>query len=129
MSWEKNGSVGTERVLRDDQSFELQVKSYFEHKGYRVKHTPWTRDEGYDLECWHPRERKVLVECKRYTDKRVTIDEIRAFYGVLTKEGADKGYFITTSSFTKGARSFVETLPPHRATLNLVDGAGGTTVV
>ena len=48
--------------------------------------------------------RKVLIQVKRYEEgNNVGRQTISQFHGDLDLQGADRGVFITTSSFTKGA--------------------------
>jgi restriction system protein len=51
---------------------------------------------------------RVYVQAKRYApDNSVQRPAIQQFVGSLTGEGANKGVFVTTSSFSKGAQDFV----------------------
>lgn len=62
--------------------------------------------------------RKVLIQVKRYeegnNEGRQTISQ---FHGDLDLQGADRGVFITTSSFTKGAEMAAKTF-----NIKLIDG-------
>jgi hypothetical protein len=46
----------------------------------------------------------VAIECRRYTDRPVSIKDIDAFVGFLEDVGADKGVMISHSGYTDGAR-------------------------
>lgn len=46
----------------------------------------------------------VLFQCKRYTDKAVDKDEIMKFQAAVLRERAEKGLFLTTSTFTRPAK-------------------------
>ncbi len=48
---------------------------------------------------------RVYLQAKRYTDNAVGPEAINAFYGALQRKGADRGVFITSSTFTTGARA------------------------
>ncbi len=48
---------------------------------------------------------RVYLQAKRYTDNAVGPDAINAFFGALQRKGADRGVFITSSTFTAGARA------------------------
>ncbi|QOQ79909.1 restriction endonuclease [Aerococcus urinaeequi] len=51
----------------------------------------------------------VYLQVKRYTEKNVIgRPAIQAFYGALASVNADRGVFITTSSFSKGALEFAK---------------------
>ena len=45
----------------------------------------------------------VAFQCKRHKGN-VGIKDMQAFVGALTTSGVDKGLFITTSKYTKGAQ-------------------------
>ena len=47
---------------------------------------------------------RVLFQCKRYKDNPVTKDDIMKFQAAVMRERAEKGLFLTTSVFTRGAR-------------------------
>jgi restriction system protein len=63
----------------------------------------------------------VYVQAKRYAaDNCVGRSEVQSFAGSLDGFGATKGIFFTTSSFSRGAREFVERISKR---IILVDGA------
>ncbi len=48
--------------------------------------------------------RRVVLQCKRYNERKVTSPEVQMFIGMMvTEHNADKGIYVTTSSFTKDA--------------------------
>jgi len=61
---------------------------------------------------------KVYVQAKRWQNAPVGRPEVQAFYGALVGRRANKGVFITTSSFTPQAKEFAGSVE-HLA---LVDG-------
>lgn len=62
----------------------------------------------------------VYVQAKRYSpDIKVGRPAIQQFVGSLTGEGATKGVFVTTSSFSGDARSYVERVAQR---IVLIDG-------
>lgn len=61
---------------------------------------------------------KVLIQVKRYEEgNNVGRQTISQFHGDLDLQGADRGVFITTSSFTKGAEMAAKTF-----NIKLIDG-------
>ena len=60
----------------------------------------------------------IYVQAKRWKDG-VGSPEIMKFSGSLTKRHANRGVFITTSTFTKDALEFVEAMPQK---IVLIDG-------
>lgn len=70
---------------------------------------------------------RVYVQAKRYArDHPVSEPEIRAFSGSLNAAKANKGVFVTTSSFTQPAQAFTD-LISHR--IVLIDGKMLTTLM
>jgi restriction system protein len=47
---------------------------------------------------------RIYVQAKRYTDNKVSSGEIRDFFGSLDRFKANKGMFVTTSSFSPSAK-------------------------
>ncbi|MFD0859688.1 restriction endonuclease [Roseovarius aquimarinus] len=62
----------------------------------------------------------VYIQAKRYApDNKVGRPDIQRFVGSLTGESATKGVFVTTSSFSKDARDYVERVQQR---IVLIDG-------
>jgi restriction system protein len=61
----------------------------------------------------------IYIQAKRWTDKPVGRPEIQQFAGALSGQGAHKGIFITTSTFTADAKAFVSKVN-HK--IVLIDG-------
>ncbi|MDO8277618.1 MAG: restriction endonuclease [Burkholderiaceae bacterium] len=62
---------------------------------------------------------RIYVQAKRYTDKSVSSGEIRDFFGSLDRFKANKGLFVTTSTFSSSAKETAEMLSKR---IVLVDG-------
>ncbi|MDF2393485.1 restriction endonuclease [Aeromonas sp. 2MA4] len=62
----------------------------------------------------------IYLQAKRYTDKTVGRPELQAFAGALDLHRARKGVFITSSTFSKDARDYVELIEKR---IVLIDGA------
>ena len=62
---------------------------------------------------------KIYVQAKRWDTGSIGRKEIQSFVGALSGQGASKGVFITTSSFSKEARSF---RPQNNIKIVLIDG-------
>lgn len=102
------------------RNFEELIGELLEKQGYSVKITPQTRDGGKDLLIATPSdlgELIYLVECKKYAESNpVSVNIVRELYGVLEAERATAGLIITTSSFTKDAIKFQNSIK-HRMAL------------
>ena len=76
--------------------------------GYDVKVTPQTNDGGYDL-LLEKNEDRVIVECKCYNTKHsVGRPAIQKLVGANKVVFANKMFFVTTSDFSAGARTYAE---------------------
>lgn len=65
---------------------------------------------------------RIYIQAKRYArDRAVERDEIQKFVGALAVVQSNKGVFITTSYFSKGAIDYVKSLNAA-ATIVLMDG-------
>ena len=62
----------------------------------------------------------IYTQAKRWTDKPVGRPEVQQFQGALSGNGAIKGIFITTSTFTKEARDYAAGL--RNSKIVLIDG-------
>ncbi len=88
----------------DAKGFEHVVADILRAMGYKdVKVVGGSGDLAVDITARHGRD-KVVVQCKRYTSKKVTSPEMQMFIGMmLTEYNARKGIYVTTSSFTQDA--------------------------
>lgn len=63
---------------------------------------------------------RIYLQAKRYApDNKVGRPALQAFAGSLLGKGANKGVFVSTSSFSKGAIEYVENVPQR---IVLIDG-------
>ncbi len=63
---------------------------------------------------------KIYLQAKRWADGTVGRKEIQAFVGAISGQGAIKGVFITTSTFTKDATEYAER--ERNFKVSLIDG-------
>lgn len=97
--------------------FELLVGEAFRRQGYFVtEHGGGQADGGIDLELVRGSER-VIVQCKHWLNRQVSVQRVRELLGVVTAEGADRGILVATGGFTRDALEFAAGKP-----LQLVDG-------
>ena len=88
---------------------ELLVKMGYGRLQYENRVTRKSGDEGIDgivtadkLGC-----DSIYIQAKRFKDNSVGRPDIQKFVGALAGQGAQKGIFITSSTFTKEAVAFV----------------------
>ena len=62
---------------------------------------------------------RIYVQAKRYTSNKVSSGEIRDFFGSLDRFKANKGLFITTSTFSPSAKETADLLSKR---IVLIDG-------
>jgi hypothetical protein len=91
--------------------FERVIQELFTGMGYSVLKTGHSGDEGIDLICKnYATSEKVIVQCKRYSGN-VGSHAVRDFFGALIHSKANRGYIVTTSDFTKDAKTWAKGKP------------------
>ena len=105
-------------LAMDARSFEAFVAALVDRLGFDdVVLTPKSRDHGRDVLATkrvHGLSILFAFECKRYSANHpVGVAVARALLGTIVHghSRANKGVLVTTSTFTKGARSFILTEP------------------
>ena len=74
-----------------------------------TEETPYVHDDGIDGIIYEDKLglEKIYIQAKRYKpENKVGKPEVHQFSGALDEQKAKKGVFITTSDFTKEAKSF-----------------------
>jgi len=107
-------AVGSELVAKvhslTPAAFERLVLRLLVALGYGTDetavHSGQSGDEGIDGIIYRDALGldRVYMQAKRYIEKSVGPEAINAFYGALQRKGADRGVFITSGSFSPGAR-------------------------
>ena len=117
------------RRLRDQHPdfFEQAVIDLLVAMGYggaeqRVRRLGQTGDGGVDgvIDQDALGLNRIYVQAKRYgPGNSVQRPELQGFVGALADKGATKGVFVTTSTFSSGARDYVDRIPSR---VVLIDG-------
>jgi threonine synthase len=106
--------------LLSAEEFEWMVGELFRRDGWKVRETGRqdAPDGNIDLLLTKGAERRI-VQCKRWTARRVGVDEVRSFAGALLREGlrGSDGIFVTLSDFNDHAHQEAQ-----RAGIAVVDG-------
>ncbi len=98
--------------------FEEYVAQIFRSHGWTIGATGGKAGGGFDFEIEKDGIR-AIVQCKRYApDNRVGVKDIREFDAVVHRSGAQRGYLVTTSSYTRQALDWDKQAP----NVILVDG-------
>lgn len=90
-------------------------ESIFRKLGYSVDYTPTTGDGGIDM-LISKEGQAAVVQCKRYTG---TVDGamVRDLNGVVGKGGFERGYLVTTGTFSAASKAWV-----RGTNIALIDG-------
>src|SRR5205807_852477 len=67
-------------------------------------------DGGVDLILRRNHE-TILVQCKRWRNRRVPVETVRELYGVMIHNGAAEAKLVATTSFTSDAIDFARAKP------------------
>jgi restriction system protein len=103
----------------DWDEFELLVSELYRRRGFKVEFGVGTGpDNGIDV-ILKKGEERALVQCKHWKAWKVGVKELREFFGVLISDGAARGIFVTSKSFTREALDFANGKP-----IDLITGGG-----
>ena len=97
--------------------FEEVTAEIYRQMGYKAKVTGKAGDLGIDVLLSKDGE-KIGVQCKHYKDS-IGPAMIREFVGALEGARLEKGYFVTTSHYTSGAKKAAQRTNWY---LELIDG-------
>lgn len=95
------------------REFEEFVARMFRAMGHSVTLTQASGDKGVDIFL---DSRKAIVQCKKY-EGSVGQSIVRDFYGTMIHYKAERGYIVTTGTFSLPAQTWAKGKPIH-----LVDG-------
>ena len=97
--------------------FEQYIADLFNRLGYKTQTVGGPSDGGIDVIA-EKNGVKHYIQCKKFITSKVTVGDVRDFYGALADHLVrDKGIFITTNIFTVDAERFTEDKP-----IELIDG-------
>jgi restriction system protein len=102
--------------------FEQTIADLFRRQGYRVDEIGGVGDGGVDLILRRNGDSSIahLVQCKRYTNWKVGVVEVREFFGAMAAhQSRCEGVFVTCGRYTAEARAFAAGKP-----IRLIDGDG-----
>jgi restriction system protein len=76
--------------------------------GYRVRVTSFSGDDGIDVSALEGNSGELVgIQVKRYRDK-IEAEQIRSLAGALILNRMTRGIFVTTSEFTRRAKTTAE---------------------
>ena len=86
--------------------FEALCEALYGQAGVRTKSQSHGADGGVDIWLYLQHASKpMIVQCKHWS-RKVAVDDVRAFFGVLKSHDLDRGIFATSSTFTADASDF-----------------------
>ncbi len=91
-------------LLLNGYEFEIEVALLLERRGYKVRRTRGSADNGVDIYIENENGR-CAVQCKAHASA-VGPAPLRELFGAMNSEGIEKGAFVSLSGFTNGARDF-----------------------
>jgi restriction system protein len=102
------------------RDFEQTIADLFRRQGYHVDEVGGAGDGGVDLILRRDADNSIahLVQCKRYTNWKVGVAEVREFYGAMAAHNSRcEGLLVTCGRYTAEARVFATGKP-----IRLIDG-------
>jgi hypothetical protein len=93
------------------RDFEEFVADLLRRSGHETKVGRKGRDGGIDVTAWRQGEfgpEMTLVQCKRYTDKKVSEPVVKQLYADVARTHATCGLVVTTSHFSSEALKLIE---------------------
>ncbi len=92
------------RFSLNPRRFEEIVAGVFSDFNFSVRVTSYSGDQGIDIVALEGCNGNLVgIQVKRYRNK-IEAEQIRSFAGALILNKMTKGIFVTTSSFSKGAK-------------------------
>ncbi|HEX6902138.1 MAG TPA: restriction endonuclease [Thermoanaerobaculia bacterium] len=102
------------------RKFEEIICSIFREHGFAVELREYSKDGGVDLIVFVKNDWPTAVQVKRYKkEKKIGLGEIHQFLGAMMVSGFRKGIYVTTSSFTRGARHLMDSTDLSRLGIEL----------
>ena len=112
-------------LMVSGSEFEDIIADLFRALGYGdVERIGGSGDLGVDLSAIDQNGLRVIVQCKRYgRGQRIGSPAVQMLIGAVANQGADRGIFVTTSTYTAPA---IQAASSGRVTIDLIDGDGLT---
>lgn len=86
--------------------FEALCEALYGQAGVRTESQSHGADGGVDIWLYLQHATKpMIVQCKHWS-RKVAVDDVRAFFGVLKSHDLERGIFATSATFTSDAAAF-----------------------
>jgi restriction system protein len=88
--------------------FELLVERYYAASGFRARSAGVGADDGVDIYLYraHAQRPMSCVRCRSAGTRRVEVERVREFFGVMAAQNVPAGVLVTTGGFTADALTF-----------------------
>lgn len=86
--------------------FEEMIAQWFEDMGFQADVTRKSGDGGVDIIITKGNY-KAFVQCKRFTNSKVSVEAVRQLYGVVASEDVNQGIIVSLKGCTKDAETFI----------------------
>jgi HJR/Mrr/RecB family endonuclease len=98
------------------------VADLFRAHGYKdIERIGGSGDLGVDLTAIDPHGLRVIVQCKRYgRGQKIGSPAVQMLIGAVANHGADRGIFVTTSTYTAPA---IQAATSGQIAIELINGA------
>jgi restriction endonuclease Mrr len=103
-------------ISLDGATFEKELAQLLRKKGCSADRRGRAGDEGVDI-IVRVRGRQIVVQCKAHKT-RVGPGMVRDLYGTLLHFKSDQAWLVTTSGFSRSARSFAREKPIRLLTID-----------
>ena len=90
-----------------DYEFEKEITQWFRDTGYNANVTQKSGDGGIDIILTKPNY-KAFVQCKKFTNNKVSASVVRELYGVVCSENANQAIIVSLLGATKDAEAFMK---------------------
>lgn len=100
----------------DGRTFELELARLLRRRGYKVKLTSPSGDQGVDL-FLEAGAKSIVVQCKAHRNY-VSPSVVRDLFGTMLHFKADEAWLVTTSGFYSGVREFAQGKPIKLLTIS-----------
>lgn len=94
----------------DGSEFEELCAEIYRRLGYEVENVQDVGDEGRDLILKSPEGDTIVAECKHWPGGSISRPVVQKLHSAVMTSSAKRGLVLTTGSFTKPARDYVEKL-------------------
>ena len=118
-AWQKSELKLRRKSILDEmrsftpREFDRLIVDIFESQGMTAQLVSGSANEGFDVKIWGTDgEFWGIAQCNRYAESnKIGASRIRDFAGAFMLSGATKGFYFTTSSYTRTAKRTARGFP------------------